>query len=183
LAASAAGFAFTVLVMRRSILTERIARRGLHLTREYSIDPFEVMRAHEIMAAPVESLPGWMTVKDAIGFFENGQDRHKSYPVVKAEGRLAGLISRGDVLRWSREGGHDGELLADVCQEVSTAFPDDTAAAIADRMAQGRFSRMPIIARDTRKLVGIVTRHELLRVRSLALRAERDHQGAVKLPV
>jgi H+/Cl- antiporter ClcA len=183
LAASAAGFGFTVLVMRRSILTERIARRGLHLTREYSIDPFEVMRVGEIMATPAESLPAAMTVRETIAYFESGQDRHKSYPVMLEDGRLAGLISRGDVLRWMREGADGNQRLGDVALDVATAFPDDTAAQLADRMAQGRFSRVPVIARDTRKLIGIVTRHELLRVRSLALRSEQDHQGAVKLPV
>jgi len=182
LTASAAGFAFTVLVMRRSILTERIARRGLHLTREYGVDPFEVMRVGEIMASPAETLPASMTIKQTIGFFESGQDRHKSYPVTSGNGRLIGLISRGDVLRWMRDGATGEELLGDVALEVATAFPDETAGQLADRMAQGRFSRVPVIAREDRKLVGIVTRHELLRVRTLALQAEQARQGPVKLP-
>jgi CIC family chloride channel protein len=182
LCASAAGYSFTVLAMGRSILTERIARRGLHLTREYSVDPFEVMRVGEIMAAPVETLSATMTVEDAITFFSRGEDRHKSYPVVTADGQLAGLISRGDVLRWTRNGANGGDLLEDVCSEIATAFPDETAGALADRMAQGRFSRVPVIARETRKLVGLVTRRELLRVRSLALQAESARHGPVKLP-
>ena len=182
LCASAAGFAFTVLVMRRSILTERIARRGLHLTREYSVDPFEVMRVGEIMASPAHSLPAVMTVKEAIAFFESGQDRHKSYPVIHADGRLAGLISRGDVLRWMRDGATGEEPLGDVALEVATAFIDETAGQLADRMTQGHFSRVPVIGREDKKLIGIVTRHELLRVRSLALRAEHERQGTVKLP-
>ena len=182
LTASAAGFAFTVLVMRRSILTERIARRGLHLTREYGVDPFEVMRVGEIMASPAETLPASMTIKQTIGFFESGQDRHKSYPVTSGNGRLIGLISRGDVLRWMRDGATGEELLGDVALEVATAFPDETAGQLADRMAQGRFSRVPVIAREDRKLIGIVTRHELLRVRTLALQAEQARQGPVKLP-
>jgi len=182
LTASAAGFAFTVLVMRRSILTERIARRGLHLTREYGIDPFEVMRVGEIMASPAEALAASMTIKQTIGFFETGQDRHKSYPVIRDDGRLIGLISRGDVLRWMRDGATGEELLGDVALEVATAFPDETAGQLADRMAQGRFSRVPVIAREDRKLIGIVTRHELLRVRTLALQAEQARQGPVKLP-
>jgi CIC family chloride channel protein len=182
LCASAAGYSFTVLAMGRSILTERIARRGLHLTREYSVDPFEVMRVGEIMAAPVETLSATMTVEDAITFFSRGEDRHKSYPVVSADGQLAGLISRGDVLRWTRNGANGGDLLEDVCSEIATAFPDETAGALADRMAQGRFSRVPVIARETRKLVGLVTRRELLRVRSLALQAESARHGPVKLP-
>jgi CBS domain-containing protein len=114
-----------------------------------------------------------MTVKEAIGFFESGLDRHKSYPVVRSDGGLVGLISRGDVLRWMRDGATGEELLRDVALEVAIAYPDETAGQVADRMAQGRFSRVPVIGREDRKLVGIVTRHELLRVRTLALHAEQ----------
>ena len=39
----------TVLLLRRSILTEKIARRGHHMAREYSVDPFEVHRVGEVM--------------------------------------------------------------------------------------------------------------------------------------
>jgi H+/Cl- antiporter ClcA len=177
LCASAAGYGFTVLAMGRSILTERIARRGLHLTREYAVDPFEVMRVADIMATPAETLPSAMTVDEAIAFFGSGEDRHKSYPVVTVEGKLAGLISRGDVLRWTRQGSNGGDLLGDVALEVATAYPDETAGALADRMSQGRFSRVPVIARDSRNLVGLVTRRELLRTRALALRVEQDHEG------
>jgi len=182
LCASAAGYGFTVLAMGRSILTERIARRGLHLTREYAVDPFEVMRVGEIMAAPADTLAAAMTVNQAIDFFGSGDERHKSYPVVTPDGKLAGLISRGDVLRWTRAGSYGGELLGDVALDVATAFPDETAGALADRMAQGRFSRVPVIARGTRKLLGLVTRRELLRVRALALHAENARHGPVKLP-
>jgi CIC family chloride channel protein len=182
LCASVAGYGFTVLAMGRSILTERIARRGLHLTREYAVDPFEVMRVGEIMATPADTLAAAMTVDDAIDFFGSGDERHKSYPVLLPDGKLAGLISRGDVLRWTRQGTNGGELLGDVALEVATAFPDETVGALADRMAQGRFSRVPVIARETRKLVGLVTRRELLRVRALSLHAENARHGPVKLP-
>ncbi|HEX3755404.1 MAG TPA: chloride channel protein [Rhizomicrobium sp.] len=181
LCASSAGFVFTVLVMPRSILTERIARRGLHLTREYGVDPFEVMRVGEIMATPAESLPAAMTVEQAVAFFGSGE-RHKSYPVVTPDGSLVGLISRGNVLRWTRGAANQDDSLGDLCTEVATAFPEETAGMLADRMADGRFSRVPVIASDSRKLIGIVSRRELLRVRALALRAEHEREGAVPLP-
>ena len=182
LCASVAGYGFTVLVMGRSILTERIARRGLHLTREYAIDPFEVMRVGDIMAAPAETLSTAMTVADAVTFFGSGAGRHKSYPVVTPDGKLAGLVSRGDMLRWTRGDANGDEVLGDVCATVSTAFPDETAGALADRMAEGRFSRVPVIARETHTLLGLVTRRELLRVRALTLQAENARHGLVKLP-
>jgi CBS domain-containing protein len=181
LCASVAGYGFTVLAMSRSILTERIARRGLHLTREYGIDPFDVMRVGEIMAQPVDTLPAAMPIAEVIAFFGSGDERHKSYPVVSSDGRLAGLVSRGDVLRWTRGGFGPEDTLGDLCTVVGTAYPDEMAGALADRMSQGRFSRVPVIARDTRKLVGLVTRRELLRVRALALKVENERDGAVRL--
>jgi H+/Cl- antiporter ClcA len=182
LCASAAGFAFTVLAMRRSILTERIARRGLHLTREYGVDPFEVMRVGEIMTSPADSLPAAMRVPEAIEFFGSGEDRHKSYPIVRPDGRLAGLVSRGDVLRWTRTGWNAEDRLGDLCTVVATTHAEETAGALADRMSAGRFSRVPVIDRDSGRLIGIVTRRELLRVRSLTLRAEQERDGALRLP-
>jgi CBS domain-containing protein len=179
--ASVAGFGFTVLVMPRSILTERIARRGLHLTREYVVDPFDVMRVSEIMATPVETLPASMTVKQAVDFFAMG-DRHKSYPVEDGTGRVTAMVSRADMLRWVREGWGADETLADLNAEMVTAFADELAGAVADRMSETGASRIPVIARESGKLVGLVARRELLRTRSMALLQEKKREGAVTLP-
>ncbi|MEO8896711.1 MAG: chloride channel protein, partial [Rhizomicrobium sp.] len=178
--ASVAGFGFTVLAMRRSILTERIARRGLHLTREYGVDPFDVMRVGDIMARPVDTLPAAMPVAAAVKFFADGE-RHKSYPVVDETGRLVAMVSRADVLRWTREGWAPGETLGDLDNEMVTAFADELTGALADRMAETGASRVPVVTRESGELVGIVARRELLRVRALALRAEQDREGAVTL--
>jgi CBS domain-containing protein len=179
--ASVTGYGFTVLVMRRSILTERIARRGLHLTREYGVDPFDVMRVGDIMARPVATLPATMSVSEAAKFFASGE-RHKSYPVVDENGRVSAMVSRADVLRWTREGWSPEDTLADLSGEIVTAFADEMAGALADRMAQTGASRVPVIARDSGELIGLVARRELLRVRALALKDEHEREGAVVLP-
>jgi H+/Cl- antiporter ClcA len=49
LAAAAGAYGFTVLTMGRSILTEKIARRGHHIYREYGIDPLERHSVAEVM--------------------------------------------------------------------------------------------------------------------------------------
>ncbi len=179
--ASVAGFGFTVLAMRRSILTERIARRGLHLTREYGVDPFVVMRVGDVMAKPVDTLPATMPVAEAARFFAEGE-RHKSYPVVDAKGLVRAMVSRADVLRWTRDGWTAGETLGDLDSDMVTAFPDEMTGALADRMAETGASRVPVVSRETGELVGLVARRELLRVRALALRAELDREGTVALP-
>ena len=52
LASSFAAYGLSVLVQRRSILTERLARRGYHLSREYAVDPLELMTVAQVMSAP-----------------------------------------------------------------------------------------------------------------------------------
>jgi len=176
--ASVAGFCFTVLAMPRSILTERIARRGLHLTREYVVDPFDVMRVSDIMVSPVETLSASMPIKDAVEFFATG-DRHKSYPVEDEKGRVTAMVSRADMLRWVREGWKADETLGDLKSEMVTAFPEELAGVVADRMSETGASRVPVIARESGKLVGLVARRELLRVRAMAILEEKEREGGL----
>jgi CBS domain-containing protein len=164
-----------VLVMKRSILTERIARRGLHLTREYGIDPFLDTRVREVMSHPVDTLPAAMTIADAVAFFtdaENGS-RHRSYPVVDAAGMPIGMITRSDILRWTRDGWSDGETLNDSAGEPLIGYDDELVGQLADRMAAADVGRVPIVGHDG-KLVGLVARRDLLRARARVWTEEQD---------
>jgi chloride channel protein, CIC family len=178
LVACVASFAVTVLIMRRSILTERLARRGWHLTYEYTVDPFEVMRVSEIMTQPVDTLPANMSTEDALVFFDtgNGVKRHKSYPVVDEAGSVVGMVSRADILRWSRDGWTKGQTLEERPDvgEVFVGYTDELVGHLADRMASADVGRVPIVDRTTGKLAGLLARRDLLRVRAHAARLERD---------
>jgi len=51
-----AATAFTVVFVPRSILTERLARRGMHVAREYAVDPLEFAAVGDLMAPPDPAL-------------------------------------------------------------------------------------------------------------------------------
>jgi CBS domain-containing protein len=174
----AAAHGFTVLLLKRSILTERIARRGLHLSREYSVDPFEQVRVKDVMVHAVDTLPSTMTVSSAIEFFTTDAPRHKSYPVVDAHGRFTGMISRADVLRWTMNGEDALAKLDEVTRadDMLVALPDELVGSLADRMGQFDVGRVPVIAGDSR-LVGIVSRKDLLKIRA-HLRAHEHERTA-----
>jgi H+/Cl- antiporter ClcA len=177
--------ATTVLLLRRSILTEKVARRGHHVMREYIVDPFETMRVSEIMARPVETLPADMPIGDVVKFFtvEDPANRHKSYPVTDTDGTLAGIVSRSDVLRWTVEGWPAGQVLRDVVaeQELTTGYADDLVGRLADRMAAADASRVPILRRGDRTVVGLVARRDLLRVRLQGQRHETEREVLIPL--
>ncbi len=112
LTATGSAYAVTVLLLKRSILTEKIARRGRHILREYSVDPFEALRAEDVMVRSVDTLPAAMPIDDAVAFFMADAHRHKAYPVIDADGGLAGMVTRADVLRWRTEARTTGRRLA-----------------------------------------------------------------------
>ncbi|HWA61906.1 MAG TPA: chloride channel protein [Caulobacteraceae bacterium] len=176
LAATGAAYGLTVLVLKRSILTEKIARRGRHVFREYGVDPLRQAWVREIMVTAVDTLPGTMAVDEATAFFTAGDGpKHKSYPVVDEAGRVLGMASRGDVLRWLREGDHGPRTLADLVERTPlvAASPDELVWRIVERMVAEDVGRVPVTDADGR-LVGLVSRKDLLRVRARLQHQEED---------
>ncbi|MES0130005.1 chloride channel protein [Mesorhizobium sp. M0029] len=176
IAACAAAHAVTVLLMKRSILTEKIARRGHHLVREYRVDPFALTRVREVMTAQVESVPATMTLHGAAAFLTAPQTRHPSFPVVSEDGQVLGVIDPPAILRWRRAGEHRtttlGELLAG--GKLTLAYPDEYLEGLSDKLLMANVSHLPVVAREDARLVGYVGWKDLMRVRSKKLAEERD---------
>jgi len=176
LIATSASYALTVLLLKRSILTEKIARRGQHVVREYSIDPLDLLRVSEVMVRDVDTLPTTMPINEAVSFFSSETRRHKSYPLVDADGRVAGMVSRADVLRWRAENPHQGDSLFDRVSDrsLTVGYPDEPVSHLADRMVLADIGRVPIVDHETQKLVGLIARKDLLRIRATAKSMEAN---------
>jgi H+/Cl- antiporter ClcA/predicted transcriptional regulator len=172
MAATVAAYAVTVLLLKRSILTEKIARRGQHITREYGIDPFELTRVRDVMVREVETLSADLSAPEAIAIL--GAGRHRIYPVIDVRGRPVGLVSRTDALVWAVEGGHNGEQLGERISDAALAVvhPDDVAAHAINVMLESGQGRIPVVDPATGVLEGLITRKDLLKVRASAIRAE-----------
>ena len=185
ISAGAAAYAISVLIMKRSILTEKIARRGRHILREYTVDALEFLQAGQVMTREPATLTGSMTLARAVEFFRE-KALHRSYPVVDEGGRLLGLVSRTDALRWQQEGGLRLEAqLADVLSDASTlvAYPETPCGEVADMMVDSGTGRVPIVDPQTRQVVGLLSRQDLLKVRSAQQSGEiaRSTQTSRKL--
>ncbi|QUD89345.1 chloride channel protein [Phenylobacterium montanum] len=177
LAATAAAYMVTVLLLKRSILTEKIARRGQHITREYGIDPYELTRVAEMMITPVDALDAHLSVPAAVAVLESGE--HRVYPVVDGRQRPVGLVSRADALRWKVEGGHEGETLGERVSDsgLAVVHPEDVVARAVDLMLEADQGRIPVTDAKTGELMGLLTRKNLLQVRSAVLRSEGERRA------
>jgi CBS domain-containing protein len=180
--------AFTVLLLKRSILTEKIARRGYHLSREYAIDPLEILFAREVMRtsivalpldAPVDKLVAPVRV-DALG----GPQR--LYPVIGKEGHLEGVVTRFDLHQWSLKAQAEpqGRLDTILRTNPTVAYPDEPLRTIVQRMAETGLTHFPVVERgNSRRLLGMVSLEHLLRARALNLEAEHRRERIMRLRV
>jgi H+/Cl- antiporter ClcA len=180
LIAAVIAHAFTVLCMKRSILTEKVARRGFHISREYSVDPLERHSVGDVMSKEVVTVAASAPVKELMEeyFFSADGRKHQSYPVVDKDGRLMGMVARSNMLKqWIAAigTGDDGAELSHsiialdlIERDAITAYPWESCRAAAERMAQARVGRLPVVdPDDPLKLMGIITRSDLLKPREV----------------
>ncbi len=176
IAACATAHLVTVLLMRRSILTEKVARRGHHLEREYRVDPFTITKVADIMVTEVETLPATMTLHQAAALLTDPATRHPSFPVLDEDGRPLGIIDPPLVLTWRRAGEHRHATLRQLLarQAPRVAYPDEYADVLAERMMRLNTAHLPVVAREDGRLVGYVSWRDLMTVRVHARRQEES---------
>jgi H+/Cl- antiporter ClcA len=174
--ACSAAHVVTVLLMKRSILTEKIARRGLHLVREYRVDPFALTRVSEVMTTTVETVPSTMTLHGAAAYMTAPETRHPSFPVVDPQGHVLGVIDPPAILRWRRAGTHRNTTLAELLAggKITLAYPDEYLEGLADKLQIANVSHLPVVSREGNHLIGYVGWKDLMRVRSKTRAEEQD---------
>ena len=175
LIACVAALGVTVLLMRRSILTEKLARRGQHIAREYSVDLFELMRVAEVMDVKPPVVQAEATVGQLSDWIANGDSmiaQRQGTLIVDGDNRLCGIITRGDVLRALRQ---DPEGRMTVLQagksELIVTYPDEPLRDALEKMLKHDLGRLPVVERtDATRVLGYLGRSSILSARL------REHQ-------
>jgi CIC family chloride channel protein len=185
LVGSVIAHAFTVLTLKRSILTEKVARRGYHLSREYAVDPLEILFAREVMRTAIAVLPSASRLAQ-IQASLNSDHRQKQrlWPVVNADGTLAGVLTRKDIRdRIDQEGNAAlrRTLSELVLPSASQVYSDEPLRVVVYRMAETGFTRMPVVDRVSGKFLGLLSLDDLLKARARHLEEERRREQTLKL--
>jgi CIC family chloride channel protein len=177
---------FTVLTMRRSILTERVSRRGYHLSREYAVDPLEVLFVRDVMQTNIAALPSSIPLKELGRATTRGPRRSQGlYPVADGDGHFMGVVTRADIEKYVEEQSiKSNELrLADVIRpDPVKAYPDEPLTVVVDRMAETSLTGFPVVERgNSRKLLGLVSLKDLLKARVRRLEEEQRRERVLPL--
>jgi H+/Cl- antiporter ClcA/predicted transcriptional regulator len=189
---SVVAYAVSVLILKRSVITEKVARRGAHLSREYTVDPLETMFGYEVMWREIVTFPASAPLTYAVRTFISGehtqyrdhQHRQRLYPVLDENNKLCGLVTRRDMLDVALtndqakqgEQSNDPRTVADIMvSNPLTVYADQTLREIANALSEKGLARAPVVARDDpTKVLGLVTATQLLQGR--ARHVEEEYQ-------
>jgi len=187
LISATAAFAISTLILKRSVLTEKIARRGLHLTREYSTDPLEAFFIEQVMTTdPLVLRPADPLAETARSVLSRKETHaQRLYPVISEDGRLEGIVTLGMLLT-ARSTGADGTVAEVMLAGPVTAHDDDTLRHVSYLMAEHQVSMVPVLDRDVpHRLLGIVSLDQLLhaRLHDLTEESVRERQLLTRFAV
>ena len=203
---------FTVIVMRRSILTEKISRRGYHLSREYATDPLEILFVREVMRTNIVALHERMTDADLRKLLRGTpsadtktpaymRQLQRLYPVLDAQKRLLGVVTRQDLEHLLPEAGPpaqngspmdgagsagDGEPVHELASVMHArpvvAYPDEPLRSAVYRMAETGYTRLPVVERaHPDQLLGMLSLQHLLQARVRNLDEDRRRERVLNL--
>ncbi|CAJ3167192.1 voltage-gated chloride channel/CBS domain-containing protein [Burkholderia pseudomallei] len=189
LTATLVAHGFATVAMKRSIMTEKIARRGYHIYREYGVDPLERHYVDEVMTRSAVTIDADLSVEVVRARYFGATQAHRAYPVVR-DGVLIGMLDRA--MLDGSPAAHDGDGQADDARaakmraadvqmidmrgadvRVADVLPrraplfslaDETCRLVATRLAVHQLERLPVVADpDTMRVVGIVSRSDLVK--------------------
>lgn len=167
----------TVLVLRRSILTEKLARRGHHITREYSVDLFELMRVGEVMDTKPPVVPASLTVSELSNRLASGDpnlSRRQGTLLVNEQNQLVGIITRGDLLRSLQRDPSGKQRVQDSgSTNVIVSYPDELLHDAITKMIKHNIGRLPVVSRQKpRQILGYLGRASVMIARARYLEEE-----------
>jgi H+/Cl- antiporter ClcA len=189
--ASGAAYGLSALTLKRSVLTEKVARKGFHLTREYSVDPLEGLLVFDVMKRSFTAFPAKTPLRDAVATFvaQHGASRDAQrsqhlYPVLDEADALVGVVTRSDLFRGALAASTPPEhTLEQLDLPVpNVCFADSTLREAAHQFAEWGVSLSPVVERsDPRRVVGLVSLTDLLEARLRDLREERVSERVLHL--
>jgi H+/Cl- antiporter ClcA/CBS domain-containing protein len=164
-------------LLRHSIMTEKIARRGVSIGHDYELDALGRYTVGQVMTTAVETVSAALPLRQLFDrmYGPGGPAKHQGYPVVDDAGRLAGMVTRSDLPEFTLRTDLGWLVVADVMngRPPVVAWPEESLRDAAERMLQASVGRLPVVLPELPdRVVGLLSRSDVLK--ALAHRAEEE---------
>ena len=182
LAGCSAAYLVSLLMMRSSIMTEKLARRGANIRTEYAADYLSQVLVRDGSSREVVSLRASERLGQVREWLAKGGAgaSHQGFPVLDDKGELCGVLTRRDLLSSAQ---NDSVSIGSLVKRGAVVvYDDNTLREAADHMVRAGVGRLPVVSREApRTVIGIVSRSDLLSAHEDRLDAA--HVSETSLPL
>ncbi|HET7299135.1 MAG TPA: chloride channel protein [Oleiagrimonas sp.] len=182
LAGCVAAYLISALVMRNTIMTEKIARRGVRVPDEYTADYLQQVQVGKVCARDVVTLKTSDELGDVRGWLNSGRDeaQHQGYPVVDDNGSVRGVVTRRDLLDPNvPQIRRIGDMIK---REPITVFENHSLRDAADHMVANGIGRLIVVDHNNpHSVIGILTRGDLLRGHTQRLKESNESSRHIRI--
>jgi H+/Cl- antiporter ClcA len=174
--------------MSSSIMTEKLARRGLRVRQDYEVDAADMVPVSTVMSTDEATVPQTMTVAeviDRINRHDPELTRHQALLIVDEQRALRGLITRGDLIKAIREGNTDKPVIDVGAVDLVVAYPNDSVREAMLAMLQNDIGRLPVVdPNEPTKILGYLSRGGVMAAHLNRLKEEQEIEAgwAHRLP-
>ncbi|WP_308639634.1 chloride channel protein [Paenibacillus silvisoli] len=183
LIACAVAAAVSALLLPRSILTEKISRRGRHIARDYEVHPLDLQRVSPFMASPIVCFRSTETIGAANRMLSEQPlvYRFREYPVIAENGRFLGMVSRTELESLGQLSENQHRVVGDYARSCMQAAHNATILSVMHTMLEMNVNRMIVLDQEA-KPIGIVTKQSILDAGKHAVEEESRRERILFLP-
>jgi len=171
-----------------SIMTEKLARRGLSVPEEYEAAALKLVRVGEVMRKDVQPIPPEMTAGELAARMARGEpgfNLTQGLPIASSDGRLLGIVTQSDLLR-AIKADPQGKIpvLEAGTRNPIVAYPDEMVFDALFRTLQNNIGRLPVVSRENpEQMVGYLNRSSILSAWTRQMEEEgvREHGWLTQL--
>ncbi|SFV30036.1 chloride channel protein [Thermoflavifilum thermophilum] len=157
LGACTAAYTISFFLMKGTILTEKIERRGIHSPDTYEPDILQQILVKDVIGEAVNVLSAYNTVRDAKEWIKSNEfaSRMSCFVVVDPQERLVGIVRRKDIFSHHQA---EDTLIADMVQkQICAVSPYDQLSAAVDAMDECQTDVIPVVDPITKEVIGLIT--------------------------
>src|SRR5579862_5930185 len=179
-----AAYFVSCFLMRNTIMTEKIARRGVRVPSEYEADYLDRVRVAEAASRNVVAVSEEARVAEVREWINSGapDTQHQGFPVVSKDARLVGVVTRRYVFDPTRKG--DEPISSFMRKDPPVVFEETSLREAADHMVEEKVGRLPVVDRaDHARMIGILTRGDMLNAHRRRLVEGRLRERSLRLTI
>ncbi len=177
-----AAYLISCLTMRNTIMTEKIARRGVRVPSEYAADYLEQVTVGVACTRELVTLRTSQMLREVRDWLNSGspESTHQGFPVIDADGKVVGVLTRRNL--FNPHADPEAPIGGLIQRAPLVVREDHSLREAADHMVRANVGRVIVVGKQPpHALIGIITRGDLLAAHGRRLREASDAKRHLKV--